>query len=836
MRQFTLIFALLLTATGFAQSVRWDPPGGQLGFNQVSDLSLTFTDCEPDLDKLKLPGVDGLVFGQPSQSSSMSIVNFSSTKTFALVFPIRPTKRAPVQIPAFDVATDKGVLHVASARFSVGDATVGSSGLALDDISAARITLGKDTLWAGEVVPVTYTLSVVKRYFHSLASAVDWQPAPLVIEEWTKPEPSETMQKGERRLVATQTTRAYAKQPGVYTLKPANQLANLVVGSSGFGFFTTPTVEQRALSTEPVELTVRPLPPAPAGFTGVVGQFSLVSKVVPTAPAVGEPVTWTLELTGTGNWPDISGLPQREVSNDFQVVQPKSKRKMKDNSLFEGTLAEDVVLVPTRPGTYTLGAIRFTYFDTASGSFKAITTEPVTLRVGPAAAPAATPAANGPVQFSLGPQPAVPVAPTAVPPTPPENLPRDPLAETDRGHVPLTTQPLIVRCVTATTLLPLLLWLGLAGARSRTLDPQRRRRAARAELVRLLAQLRHDAPDRPALLRRWQDQAAALWEIPHAAPGAPLVHASVTPRSPGSASDWAALWHEADRALHGRETDLPQDWVDRAESALRAVKVPGWSPFSLLAPRHLFPFLAVLALAFLPLTARAEAADAYRQGDYPAAEAGWRQQAANRAGDWTLRHNLGLALAQQDRWPEATAQWAGAFLLNPRADATRWDLALGLQRSGLAPAELVEFSRGEGRQALARAASPAEWQFVLVGASLLIALAFVVLLLRGYGLIGGWARPAAMVTILLAILLAAAATFSLRTYGQLAEPGVVMVWRATTLRSIPTEADAAQKSSPLSAGSIAVADRTFLDRWTHLVFAGGQTGWVRNEDVARLYQ
>jgi len=51
---------------------------------------------------------------------------------------------------------------------------------------------------------------------------------------------------------------------------------------------------------------------------------------------------------------DVTGLPQREVSNDFQVVQPKSKRTMKDAALFEGSLSEDVVLVPTKPGTYRL--------------------------------------------------------------------------------------------------------------------------------------------------------------------------------------------------------------------------------------------------------------------------------------------------------------------------------------------------------------------------------------------------------------------------------------------------------------------------------------------------
>ena len=845
MRQtkYILFLAVFLALAGrsLAQSVRWDPPGGQLGFNQVSQLTLTFDGCEPDLDQLKVPRTDGLTFGQPSQNSSMSIVNFKTTRTFSLIFPVRPDKRAPITIPAFDVATDKGAMHVNAASFTVGDATVGSSGLALDDISSAKFTLPKDTLWAGEVVPVTYSLSVVKRYFHSLASAVDWQPAPFVIEEWSKPEPSEITLRGERRIVATQQTRGYFKTAGSYTLKPASQLANLVVGSSGFGFFTTPTVEQRMLNTEPLSVSVRPLPNAPAGFSGAIGQFALVSKVVPTSPAVGEPVTWTLELTGTGNWPDVSGLPQREVSNDFSVVQPKSKRTMKDSSLFEGSLAEDVVLVPTKPGRYTLNPLKFTYFDTASGTYKTITTEAVTLNVGPGAAAPVVPATpNGPVQFSLpqSSQPTAPALPAAVPPVTPDNLPRDPLVETEAGRAPLANRPLVQLCLVAASACPLLLWLVLAAIRSRQLDPQRRRREARAALARVLAEAGNAGTSPTAIsasLRLWQENTAALWEVPHAAPGASLLDACVASHR-GDADVWTALWNEADRTLHGKEAALPADWMARADTALRAVKVSGWPVFSLLAPRHLLPFLFTLALLLVPAGLRADSpAEAYKRAEYPAAEQGWRTLVQQHPEDLTARHNLGLALAQQDRWAEAAAQWTSGFLLNSRHDTARWDLSLGLQRSGMAPPELVELSRGEGRSALARTASPAEWQMVLLGASLLFAAALVVLLLKGYGRIGAWARPVSLVTILIAMLLAAAATFSLRTYGTLADPDVVLVLRASTLRSIPTEADTAQKTSALSAGSIAVADRTFLG-WSHLSFTGGQSGWVRSEELVRLYQ
>ncbi|HRG56044.1 MAG TPA: hypothetical protein PLG56_08400, partial [Lacunisphaera sp.] len=56
-----LVLFLVLPGRFLAQSVRWEPPGGQLGFNQVSDLALVFVDCEPDGDPA-LPKVDALQF------------------------------------------------------------------------------------------------------------------------------------------------------------------------------------------------------------------------------------------------------------------------------------------------------------------------------------------------------------------------------------------------------------------------------------------------------------------------------------------------------------------------------------------------------------------------------------------------------------------------------------------------------------------------------------------------------------------------------------------------------------------------------------------------------
>jgi hypothetical protein len=63
----------------------------------------------------------------------------------------------------------------------------------------------------------------------------------------------------------------------------------------------------------------------------------------------------------------------------------------------------------------------------------------------------------------------------------------------------------------------------------------------------------------------------------------------------------------------------------------------------------------------------------------------------------------------------------------------------------------------------------------------------------------------------------------------------VVVARPTVLRSIPTEADTAQKTTPLAVGSLALSQRTFLG-WTQLAFENGQTGWVRKDEIVPLWK
>ncbi len=816
-----LVLPLLLGATARAQTVHWETT------DDPSTLALVFVSCAPAGDPV-LPAVTDVQFAFTGTSQNTQATfgagGYNSIQSFYVNYRLRQRGSGTFTIPAFDVKTDKGAMHVAA--FTGGGNRVSSG---LDNAASSQLAPANATVWAGEVFPLTYTLNVIRRNFSQLSPTIDWNQTPLITEEWTKPEATELIVNGEPRFNIAYKSRALAKTPGVLTISSATQLVNLQTGSIGFGIFQTPRVEQVSVESNRPHLTVKPLPlPAPANFSGAVGDFKLVSKVVPETAAVGEPVTWTLELSGTGNWPDIAGLPSRDVSNDFQVVQPKAKRTPTEGKLFDVMLAEDVVLVPTKAGAYALGPINFSYFDPKSGTYKTITAARTALNI---TAPNA-PKLFNPIPSSTTPEP-VPSAlepgpkSTTPPATPaaPAGIPRDPLPGSDTVRTPLDARPLLT-AIAAPFAALLLFWVWLAVRRAQRTDPARARREARVRLAATLAQLRTSTS--PQLLLSWQHDATILWQIAHAAPPATAF--------PDAA--WTQLWLESDRALYGAKTDLPSDWVARAEAALVAKRVPGFNPLRLFLPRNLLPFAAVLFIALVPLAilrAATEPGAAYRSGDFATAEKSWRAALASAPTNWIARHNLSLALSQQDHAGEAAAHAAVAFVQNPADPSVRWHFALAAEKAGFAPAPLAGFIASNPTASLARLASPATWQLALIAAAVLAALALGWMLANSYGRRSRGAAWAAGVGLVVSVIFAATAWIGLREFGEIADARAVLVWRAGTLRSIPTEADTAQKTTALAAGSVAIADKTFLT-WTRLAFENGQTGWVRNEEFVPLWK
>jgi tetratricopeptide (TPR) repeat protein len=887
-----LLLALGAMTSAFAQTARWQPDRGNLGLGQASEIQLVFENCSPN-GTPTVPRVNGVSLELAGQSQSTEIVNFNVTRRVLLTYVARPTQRGTVDIPPFDIPTDKGNVRVPAASFTVGDATLGNSGATLDSVIQARLNPPAEPVWAGEVFPLTYTLSIVRRFSAQLASNVEWSSAPLSVEDWSKPEMGELNSGGEVRNVATYRTRALARTPGPLALSPAQQLVNVQTGTSAFGLFSRPTMEQFAITTPAAGLTVKALPsPAPADFTGAVGEFTLTSKIVPTTAAPGEPITWTLELAGTGNWPDLGGLPARDASRDFRVVQPQAKRTTKEGTLFEATLTEDVVLIPTQPGTYRLGPVRWSYFDPKAGEYRTLTTETVTVTIAPASAAVA--AGSGAAGSSVRETPVVAGATGGPRPGTaplPRGLPRDPIAGEAAAPRPLSWLT-VGGLAAASLLLPLAGWLALAWGRARSTDPRKARRLARAELVATLRALaaKPSPAEQRRLLTAWREQAARALGLGRSVPSAGDLArqanaASANPKAgEADAEAWRSLWTDTDRTLFGPENPpLPNDWVTRAQNATAGVPRARFQLRSLFRRRNLLPWIALLALSAATTTlapdlraardasgagavdaagatraarvagaagaagtariagtagapgaaSAANAAAQYRAGQFTSAEQAWRARVAAEPTDWIARHNLALALGQQDRWSEALGHATAAFVQNPSDPSVRWHLALCSERAGVTPAGVSGLVDGSLFAQAAVQLSPAEWQRVGIMGAWTIAFALGLFLLHGYRNVR-WLRPTAAALSALGLVAAAAGVTGALRYADLGSADAAITWRPTTLRSVPTEAATSQKATPLAAGSVARVTKPFLG-WRRLEFTNGQTGWVQASDLIPLW-
>ncbi len=124
--------------------------------------------------------------------------------------------------------------------------------------------------------------------------------------------------------------------------------------------------EPRALNTDPITITVKPLPSAgkPTGFNGVVASDLTVSIVADKQVVqVGEPINVSVEINGVGNMGTIAP-PQLPELKQFKTYESGSSNdSFKKDYIVSGRRKFDFVVVPQAEGTFTIPAVRVPYFD-----------------------------------------------------------------------------------------------------------------------------------------------------------------------------------------------------------------------------------------------------------------------------------------------------------------------------------------------------------------------------------------------------------------------------------------------------------------------------------------
>lgn len=177
----------------------------------------------------------------------------------------------------------------------------------------------------------------------------------------------------------------FPQQNGKITIQPFNMslLVQQQVKPRSFfdDFFNSFRTVRASITSTPVNVNVKDLPPAPASFMGGVGTFNVSSSISSQDVTTNDAVTLKLTITGNGNIKLIK-TPELKLPSDFEVYDPKINDNVKasDNGL-SGTKTIEYLFQPRFEGDYTIPAITFSYFNPATGSYETKTTSSYDLHV-----------------------------------------------------------------------------------------------------------------------------------------------------------------------------------------------------------------------------------------------------------------------------------------------------------------------------------------------------------------------------------------------------------------------------------------------------------------------
>lgn len=143
------------------------------------------------------------------------------------------------------------------------------------------------------------------------------------------------------------------------------------------------SVYETILSTEPVAITVKPLPEKnkPADFEGATGRFGFSASLTKTRLARNEEGALVLTVSGTGNFIQLSA-PEVSWPDGIEAFGASVTDKLDRSAVpLQGSRSFRFPIVCSREGSYRIPPLRLSFFDTDSNRYRTVQSAPLDLQV-----------------------------------------------------------------------------------------------------------------------------------------------------------------------------------------------------------------------------------------------------------------------------------------------------------------------------------------------------------------------------------------------------------------------------------------------------------------------
>jgi len=254
--------------------------------------------------------------------------------------------------------------------------------------SFIRLVTDKQKAYVGEAISATWFL-----YMNQAHNKYDVQKEPSTEGFWTEdvtlPNRRGGMILNEEVVQGRPYQVGAAMKKALFPLHAGRlSITPMEAQLSRVDFFGTAVRSQRVTST-PVEIEVLPLPKdgQPPGFDPAnVGTFTITSKVDRPQVATGEAVTLTVEIAGHGNVRKVA-LPSVSDLDGWKKYDPRVNVTIDPSTGADGTKVAEILLLPSRPGRFTIPSLGLDWFDPAGAHYNHAATDPIEVTVtGPALA------------------------------------------------------------------------------------------------------------------------------------------------------------------------------------------------------------------------------------------------------------------------------------------------------------------------------------------------------------------------------------------------------------------------------------------------------------------
>lgn len=423
-RYLTLILLFAWAALG-AQNLTLDAPnvvatGEPFRVVFTADGKVTDFEWEP-------PTTLTLMWGpQKGSSSSISIVNGKreSSRTESYTYLFTADAKGTYTIPAAtckvsgtqcssgtatievvegdaDVSGSQGGSQSSAAgQGQGGSASQGSSGSTSNDPAITgtvsnedifmRLNLSKTTAVKGETVT-----AVLKLYTRADIAGFEDFKLPTFNGFWSKQTYAPTNLDLTReniggKIYNTTVIRRYMlipQQEGTIVIEPAEAVCQVRVRSNQGrsrsifdNFFDNYQIVRKRVATPTINFHVKALPSgAPASFGGGVGQFSITARFANDSIAANQASSLIVTVSGKGNVTMLSA-PKIEFPTDFDVYDVKTTDRS-DASGTSGSKVFEYPFIARSYGDFTIGPVKYSYYDISKGSYVTTQAPAVTIKV-----------------------------------------------------------------------------------------------------------------------------------------------------------------------------------------------------------------------------------------------------------------------------------------------------------------------------------------------------------------------------------------------------------------------------------------------------------------------